>query len=82
MDHNPGEIARRRKGAADYAWRLYRSRVAELFPGIAAGNGSMWRRRGHSLEAGEDRFCPIRASLMEEKSLREIIANYPQSKQA
>ncbi len=44
-----------RKGAAQDALRLY-SRVAELFPGLAAGGGSDVARGGHPLAADEERF--------------------------
>jgi hypothetical protein len=69
-----------RKGAAQDALRLY-SRVPELFPGSPLAAEAMWR-------AADIRWQLEKADLarsgkpMEEKYLREVIAKYPQSKQA
>src|ERR1051326_6982009 len=69
-----------RKGAADDAWRLY-SRVAELFPGSQLASEAMWRAADIRWQLGKTAF--VRSGTpMEEKYLREVIAKYPQSKQA
>src|ERR1041385_1398121 len=69
-----------RKGAADDAWRLY-SRVAELFPGSQLAAEAMWRAADIRWQLGKTAF--VRSGTpMEEKYLREVIAKYPQSKQA
>jgi outer membrane protein assembly factor BamD (BamD/ComL family) len=69
-----------RKGAADDAWRLY-SRVPELFPGSPLMAEAMWRGADIRWQLAKTDF--IRSGKpMEEKYLREIIAKYPQTKQA
>jgi len=69
-----------RKGAADDAWRLY-SRVAELFPGSPLAAEATWRAADIRWQLGKTAF--VRSGTpMEEKYLREVIAKYPQSKQA
>jgi len=69
-----------RKGAADDAWRLY-SRVPELFPGSPLAAEAMWRGADIRWQLAKADF--IRSGKpMEEKYLREVIAKYPQSKQA
>ena len=69
-----------RKGAADDAWRLY-SRVAELFPGSPLAAEAMWRGADIRWQLAKTDF--VRSGKpMEEKYLREVIAKYPQSKQA
>src|SRR6476660_152047 len=69
-----------RKGAADDAWRLY-SRVAELFPGSPLAPEAAWRGADIRWQLAKTDF--VRSGKpMEEKYLREVIAKYPQSKQA
>ena len=69
-----------RKGAADDAWRLY-SRVPELFPGSPLAAEAMWRAADIRWQLAKTDF--VRSGKpMEEKYLREVIAKYPQSKQA
>jgi hypothetical protein len=69
-----------RKGAADDAWRLY-SRVAELFPGSPLAAEATWRDADIRWQLAKTDF--VRSGKpMEEKYLREVIAKYPQSKQA
>jgi hypothetical protein len=69
-----------RKGAADDAWRLY-SRVAELFPGSPLAAEAMWRAADIRWQLARTDF--VRSGKpMEEKYLREVIAKYPQTKQA
>lgn len=69
-----------RKGAARDAWRLY-ARVPKLFPGSPLAAEAMWR-------AADIHWQLAKIDLMrsgkplEEKYLREVIAKYPQSKQA
>lgn len=69
-----------RKGAAQDALRLY-SRVPELFPGSSLAAEAMWR-------ASDVRWQLAKVDLarsgkpMEEKHLREVIAKFPQSRQA
>src|SRR5438270_4197143 len=69
-----------RKGAADDAWRLY-SRVPELFPGSPLAAEAMWRGADVRWQLARTDFIRWRKP-MEEKYLREVIAKYPQSKQA
>ena len=69
-----------RKGAADDAWRLY-SRVPELFPGSPLAAEAMWRAADIRWQLSKTDF--VRSGKpMEEKYLREVIAKYPQSRQA
>jgi hypothetical protein len=69
-----------RKGAAEDALRLY-SRVPELFPGSPLAAEAMWRAADIHWQLAKADF--IRSGKpMEEKYLREVIAKYPQSKQA
>ncbi len=69
-----------RKGAADDAWRLY-SRVAELFPGSPLAAEATWRAADIRWQLAKTDF--VRSGKpMEEKYLRDVIAKYPQSKQA
>jgi hypothetical protein len=69
-----------RKGAADDAWRLY-SRVPEMFPGSPLAAEAAWRGADIRWQLGKTDF--VRSGKpMEEKYLREVIAKYPQSKQA
>ena len=69
-----------RRGAAQDALRLY-SRVPEMFPGSALAAEGMWR-------AADIRWQLTKADLarsgkpLEEKYLKEIIAKFPQSRQA
>ncbi|MGH9635537.1 MAG: tetratricopeptide repeat protein [Candidatus Angelobacter sp.] len=69
-----------RKGAADDAWRLY-SRVPELFPGSPLAAEGSWRAADIRWQLAKTDF--VRSGKpMEEKYLREVIAKFPQSKQA
>ena len=69
-----------RKGAAEDAWRLY-SRVPELFPGSPLAAEAMWRSADIRWQLAKTDF--IRSGKpMEEKYLREVMAKFPQSKQA
>jgi hypothetical protein len=69
-----------RKGAADDAWRLY-SRVPELFPGSPLAAEGIWRAADIRWQLAKTDF--VRSGKpMEEKYLREVIAKFPQSKQA
>jgi hypothetical protein len=69
-----------RKGAAEDALRLY-SRVAELFQGSPLAAEAMWRGADIRWQLAKTDF--IRSGKpMEEKYLREVIAKFPQSKQA
>jgi len=69
-----------RKGAADDAWRLY-SRVSELFPGSPLAAEAMWRAADIRWQLAKTDF--VRSGKpMEEKYLREVMAKYPQSRQA
>ncbi|HEV7675104.1 MAG TPA: hypothetical protein VGQ12_11295 [Candidatus Angelobacter sp.] len=69
-----------RKGAAEDALRLY-SRVPELFPGSPLAAEAMWR-------AADIRWQLAKADLvrsvkpLDDKYLKEVIAKFPQSKQA
>ena len=69
-----------RKSAAEDAFRLY-ARVPELFPGSPLAAEAMWR-------AADIRWQLAKSDLirsgkpMEEKYLQEVIAKFPQSKQA
>jgi hypothetical protein len=69
-----------RKGAAEDALRLY-SRVPELFPGSPLAAEAMWRSADIRWQLAKTDF--IRSGKpMEEKYLREVMAKFPQSKQA
>jgi hypothetical protein len=69
-----------RKGAAEDALRLY-ARVPELFPGSPLAAEAMWR-------SADIRWQLAKSDLLrsgkppEEKYLREVVAKFPQSKQA
>jgi hypothetical protein len=69
-----------RKGADEDALRLY-SRVPELFPGSPLAAEAMWRGADIRWQLARTDFIRWRKP-MEEKYLREVIAKYPQSKQA
>lgn len=69
-----------RKGAAQDALRLY-SRVPEMFPGSPLAAEGMWRAADIRWQLTKVDF--VRSGKpMEEKYLREVIAKFPQSKQA
>jgi hypothetical protein len=69
-----------RKGAAEDALRLY-ARVPELFPGSPLAVEAMWR-------AADIRWQLAKSDLarsgkpLDDKYLREVVAKFPQSKQA
>jgi outer membrane protein assembly factor BamD (BamD/ComL family) len=69
-----------RKGAAEDALRLY-SRVPELFPGSPLAAEAMWRAADIRWQLAKADFLKSGKQL-EEKYLKEIIAKFPQSKQA
>lgn len=69
-----------RKGAAQDALHLY-SRVPELFPGSPLAAEAMWRAADIRWQL--TKFDLARSGTpMEEKYLKEVIAKFPQSKQA
>lgn len=69
-----------RKGAAEDAMRLY-ARVPELFPGSPLAAEAMWRSADIRWQLAKANF--LRSGTQpEEKYLQEVIAKYPQSKQA
>jgi outer membrane protein assembly factor BamD (BamD/ComL family) len=69
-----------RKGAAEDALRLY-SRVPELFPGSPLAAEAMWRGADIRWQLAKADF--IRSGKpLEDKYLKEVIAKFPQSKQA
>ena len=69
-----------RKGAAEDALRLY-SRVPELFPGSPLAAEAMWRSADIHWQLAKADF--IRSGKpLDEKYLREVMAKFPQSKQA
>jgi hypothetical protein len=69
-----------RKGAAEDAWRLY-SRVPELFPGSPLAAEAMWRGADIRWQLAKADF--IRSGKpLEDRYLKEVIAKFPQSKQA
>ena len=69
-----------RKGAAQDALRLY-SRVPEMFPGSPLAAEGMWRAADIRWQLAKIDF--VRSGKPpEEKYLREVIAKFPQSKQA
>jgi outer membrane lipoprotein YfiO len=69
-----------RKGAAQDALRLY-SRVPELFPGSPLAAEAMWRAADIRWQLAKADFLRSGTQL-EEKYLQEVIAKFPQSKQA
>ncbi|MGZ4868055.1 MAG: tetratricopeptide repeat protein [Candidatus Angelobacter sp.] len=69
-----------RKGAAEDAWHLY-SRVPELFPGSPLAAEAMWRAADIRWQLAKADFVRSGKPL-EDKYLREVIAKFPQSKQA
>jgi outer membrane protein assembly factor BamD (BamD/ComL family) len=69
-----------RKGAAEDAMRLY-ARVPELFPGSALAAEGLWRAADIRWQLAKANYLRSGAQL-EEKYLNEVIARYPQSKQA
>ncbi|HZI55835.1 MAG TPA: outer membrane protein assembly factor BamD [Verrucomicrobiae bacterium] len=69
-----------RKGAAEDALHLY-SRVAELFPGSPLAAEAMWRAADIRWQLTKFDFQRS-GTPMEEKYLKEVIAKFPQSKQA
>jgi hypothetical protein len=68
-----------RKGAAEDALRLY-SRVPELFPGSPLAAEAMWRAADIRWQLAKADFRS--GTQLQEKYLQEIIAKFPQSKQA
>jgi hypothetical protein len=68
-----------RKGAAEDALRLY-SRVPELFPGSPLAAEAMWRAADIRWQLAKADFRS--GKQPEEKYLQEVIAKFPQSKQA
>ncbi|MBZ5507411.1 MAG: outer membrane protein assembly factor BamD [Acidobacteriia bacterium] len=69
-----------RKGAAEDALRLY-ARVPELFPGSPLAAEAMWRAADIRWQLAKPGLLRSGAP-MEEKYLKEVIAKFPQSKQA
>lgn len=69
-----------RKGAAEDALRLY-SRVPELFPGSPLAAEAMWRAADIRWQLAKADFLRS-GKQREEKYLQEVIAKFPQSKQA
>jgi hypothetical protein len=69
-----------RKGAAQDAMRLY-GRVAEIFPGSPLAAEGLWRSADIRWQLAKADYLRS-GSQMEEKYLNEVIARYPQSKQA
>jgi TolA-binding protein len=69
-----------RKGAAEDALHLY-SRVPELFPGSPLAAEAMWRAADIRWQLAKPGFLRS-GTPMEEKYLKEVIAKFPQSKQA
>jgi hypothetical protein len=68
-----------RKGAAEDALRLY-SRVPEIFPGSPLAAEAMWRAADIRWQLAKADFRSGKPP--EEKYLQEVIAKFPQSKQA
>src|ERR1051326_8146167 len=69
-----------RKGAAEDAMRLY-GRVAELFPGSPLAAEGLWRSADIRWQLAKADF--LRSGTQpEERYLNEVIAKFPQSKQA
>lgn len=68
-----------RKGAAQDALRLY-SRVPELFPGSPLAAEALWRAADIRWQLAKADFRS--GKQPEEKYLQEVIAKFPQSKQA
>ena len=69
-----------RKGAAQDALRLY-SRVPELFPGSPLAAEAMWRAADIRWQLAKADLS-ARASRWKKNICREVIAKFPQSKQA
>jgi hypothetical protein len=69
-----------RKGAAQDAMQLY-ARVAEIFPGSPLAAEAMWRSADIRWQLAKADFLRSGTQL-EEKYLKEVIAKFPQSKQA
>jgi hypothetical protein len=69
-----------RKGAAEDAMRLY-ARVPELFPGSQLAAEAMWRSADIRWQLAKADFLRS-GSQLEEKYLNEVIARFPQSRQA
>jgi TolA-binding protein len=69
-----------RKGAAEDAMRLY-ARVPELFPASPLAAEGLWRSADIRWQLAKANYLRSGAQL-EEKYLNEVIAKYPQSKQA
>src|ERR1051325_9803093 len=69
-----------RKGAAEDAMRLY-ARVPELFPGSSLAAEGLWRSADIRWQLAKADF--LRSGTQpEERYLNDVIAKYPQSKQA
>jgi hypothetical protein len=69
-----------RKGAAEDAMRLY-ARVPEMFPGSALAAEGLWRSADIRWQLAKADF--LRSGTQpEERYLNEVIAKFPQSKQA
>lgn len=69
-----------RKGAAEDAMRLY-ARVAEVFPGSPLAAEGMWRSADIRWQLAKADYLRS-GNQPEERYLNEVIAKYPQSKQA
>jgi hypothetical protein len=69
-----------RKGAAEDAMRLY-ARVPELFPGSPLAAEAMWRSADIRWQLAKADYLRS-GSQLEEKYLNEVIARFPQTKQA
>jgi outer membrane protein assembly factor BamD (BamD/ComL family) len=69
-----------RKGAAEDAMRLY-ARVPELFPGSSLAAEALWRSADIRWQLAKADYLRS-GSQLEEKYLNEVIARFPQSKQA
>src|ERR1700731_2876375 len=69
-----------RKGAAEDALHLY-SRVPELFPGSPLAAEAMWRAADIRWQLAKSDFVRS-GKAFDDKYLKEVIAKYPQSKQA
>lgn len=69
-----------RKGAAEDAMRLY-SRVPQLFPGSPLAAEALWRSADIRWQLAKADYLRS-GSQLEEKYLNEVIAKFPQSKQA
>src|SRR5579859_210182 len=69
-----------RKGAAQDAMRLY-ARVPDIFPGSPLAAEGLWRSADIRWQLAKADYLRS-GSQMEERYLNEVIAKYPQSKQA